>query len=111
MNKPAQEAAEQRLRALTWLKTHYPELVDAYWSGDTGVVRAGMLRLVETLCAIHNAELPTAAYLKNSSAYHEYTATGDVSGNEDAAMSIGHMLEAQEVMEHFGCTCQPKEDQ
>ena len=111
MNKPATQAVEQRLQALAWLKTHYPESVDAYWHGDIGAVRAGMLRLVEALQAIHEAELPTAALLKTSAAYHEYNVTGDVSGNEDAAMSIGHMLEAQEVMEHFGCTCQPKEDQ
>ena len=110
MNQPAQQAAAQRLRALTWLKTHHPALVDAYWSGDPGVLKAALLRLVEQLAAIHDAELPTAALLKTSADYHEYDVTGDVNGNEDAAMSIGHMLEAQEVMEHFACACQPKEE-
>ncbi len=103
MNTPATQAAEQRLQALAWLKTHYPELVDAYWHGDIGAVRAGMLRLVESLQAIHDEVVTPANY----PAREEYWETG----NPDDAYEEGQRSEAEDIFALFGCTCQPKEDQ
>ena len=111
MNTPATQAAEQRLQALAWLKTHYPEIVDAYWHGELGIVRAALLRLVEPLQAIHDEELLTAHNPSLQSDYEHLYLEGDPIGSDDKTMAIGRMREAQDVMEHFGCTCQPKEEE
>lgn len=110
MSEATATQTQDTIQVMTWLQQHNPTVMEAWWHGDHADLKRAVMTLAAQLKGIHDevSEMWVNEFRQRD--YEEYLEGFNI-GNQDHMLEVGEMLEAQSIMEFFGCKCQPPEEE